>query len=265
MWPRSSIPRVITMLRYTPRRSSRSSPASLTSLSELTGSASRATAMRSRTVTIGEAVAGRPPLKSERDGGGIRLAPRGAPQDARRLGHLLPRLRPRSALFRRERGRAPAHLPDLRRRDATPLPRLRSAVQLGLRRRVRGVRLRAPLSRAVRHAHPPPRLILDVGEMDDRDGVRLGHRPVVELSEEGGHLLSPADLGVVLLELPRRTLAERLHLDLVDDRVEDLLARPVPQPGEHLDDHSLLVLTGLVAEANRRGLAPRAQLVGDDR
>src|SRR5438270_10581332 len=45
MCPRSSIPRVISMLRYTPSRSSRSSPASLTSLSEPTGSASRAIAI----------------------------------------------------------------------------------------------------------------------------------------------------------------------------------------------------------------------------
>src|SRR5437588_9601395 len=46
MWPRSSIPRVISMLRYTVRRSSRSRPASRTSVSDPTGSASRAIAMR---------------------------------------------------------------------------------------------------------------------------------------------------------------------------------------------------------------------------
>src|ERR687886_626792 len=39
MWPRSSIPRVRSMVRYTCSRSSRSRPASRTSLSEPTGSA----------------------------------------------------------------------------------------------------------------------------------------------------------------------------------------------------------------------------------
>src|SRR4051812_19160379 len=46
MWPRSSIPRVSTMLRKMASRSSRSSPASFTSDSEPTGSASLAIAMR---------------------------------------------------------------------------------------------------------------------------------------------------------------------------------------------------------------------------
>src|SRR5437763_1941360 len=46
MCPRSSTPRVISMLRYMPRRSSRSRPASLTSDSEPTGSASRAIAIQ---------------------------------------------------------------------------------------------------------------------------------------------------------------------------------------------------------------------------
>src|ERR1051325_8953316 len=45
MAPRSSIPRWTSMWRYTPRRSSRSRPASLTSCSEPTGSASRAIAI----------------------------------------------------------------------------------------------------------------------------------------------------------------------------------------------------------------------------
>src|SRR5580765_152727 len=45
MWPRSSIPRVISMLRYAASRSSRSRPASRTSCSEPTGSADRAIAI----------------------------------------------------------------------------------------------------------------------------------------------------------------------------------------------------------------------------
>src|SRR4029453_8827765 len=67
-----------------------------------------------------------------------------------------------------------------------------------------------------------------------------------------------------MLDLPRRELHQALHLDLVDDGVEDLLARAVALADENLDDHALLVLRGLVAEADRGGLSTRPQLVGDD-
>jgi hypothetical protein len=68
-----------------------------------------------------------------------------------------------------------------------------------------------------------------------------------------------------VLDLARRELGERLHLDLVDHGLEHLLAGAVARAGEDLDDHPLLVLTRLVAEPDRRGLAPGAELVGDHR
>src|SRR6266508_5105152 len=74
------------------------------------------------------------------DGQGLGLAPRGAPQDSRRLGLVLPRLRLCAALLRRVGGRAAEGVPAVRRRDAFALPRVRRALQLGLRRRVRGLR-----------------------------------------------------------------------------------------------------------------------------
>ena len=92
-----------------------------------------------------------------------------------------------------------------------------------------------------------------------------GDLAVVELAEEVRHLVGAADLGVVVLDLARRELAERLHVDLVDHRVEDVLARAVAGADEHRDDHPLLVLPGLVAEPDRRRLAASAQLVRDDR
>ena len=106
---------------------------------------------------------------------------------------------------------------------------------------------------------------LDLGEVDDRDRVLFGHVAVVELPEEGDHVLGALDLRVVLLDLARGALAQRLHLDLVDDRVEDLLPRAEALAGEHLHDHPLPVLAGLVAEADGDRLAPAPQLVGDDR
>ena len=105
----------------------------------------------------------------------------------------------------------------------------------------------------------------DLREADHGDGVVLGDLAVVELPEPVGELVGAADLRVVVLDLARRELAEALDLDLVDHGVEDLLALPVADADEHGHDHPLLVLRRLVAEPDRRGLALRAELVGDDR
>jgi hypothetical protein len=45
--------------------------------------------------------------------------------------------------------------------------------------------------------------LADLGEADDRDGVVRRHVAVVELAEEGGHVLSAADLRIVVLDLAR--------------------------------------------------------------
>ena len=58
-------------------------------------------------------------------------------------------------------------------------------------------------------------------------------------------ILGPAHLRVVVLDLTWRELHQALDLDLVDDRVEDLLARAVALTDEHLHDHALLVLLDL--------------------
>src|SRR3954453_20630421 len=105
----------------------------------------------------------------------------------------------------------------------------------------------------------------DLRETDDRDesvGLDLA---VVELAEEAGHLVGASDLGVVVLDLPRRQLAERLDLDLVDHRVEDVLARAEADAAEDAHHHALLVLAGLVPEADRGRLPARPELVGDER
>ena len=70
------------------------------------------------------------------------LDPGGAPEDARRLGRVLPRLRAHAPLLRGARGGAAGGLPAVRRRAAPPLPRLRRALPVGVRGRVRGVRRR---------------------------------------------------------------------------------------------------------------------------
>ena len=58
---------------------------------------------------------------------------------------------------------------------------------------------------------------------------------------------------------------ESLHLDLVDDRGEHPLPRTEARARQHLDDHPLPVLPGLVAEADRRRLASAPELFGHDR
>src|SRR5215208_6945289 len=106
---------------------------------------------------------------------------------------------------------------------------------------------------------------LDLREPDHRDRVLFGHLTVVELAQEVRHFLGTADLRVVVLDLPRRQLAQRLHLDLVDHCLEDPLARAESCSREDLDDHPLLVLGRLVTQSDRCGLPKRSQLVGDDR
>ena len=82
------------------------------------------------------------------------------------------------------------------------------AVVSGGRRCARGRRRPAALV--------PPRLGPDLGEVDHGDRVVLGHLAVVELAQEVRELVDVADLGVVVLDLARRDLAQRLDLDLVD-------------------------------------------------
>src|SRR5581483_5086113 len=70
----------------------------------------------------------------------------------RRLGGRLSRLRRRAALVRGLRARAAGSLPGLRRPHAAPLSRVRHALQLRVRGRLRGVRRAASPARAARAA-----------------------------------------------------------------------------------------------------------------
>src|SRR4051812_41394234 len=105
----------------------------------------------------------------------------------------------------------------------------------------------------------------DLREADHGHEVVRPDLAVVELAQEVGHLVVAADLRVVVLDLPRRQLAERLHLDLVDHRVEDVLTRAEADAAEDAHHHALLVLAGLVAEPDRGRLSARPELVGDER
>src|SRR3954465_5493388 len=105
----------------------------------------------------------------------------------------------------------------------------------------------------------------DLREPHDRDDVLHRHLLAVDLLEEVDHLLVAAELGVVVLDVAGRQVADALDLDLVDDRVEDLLARRVLVPDGHHHRLVLLVLVRLVAQADRRRLATPLELVGEDR
>ena len=105
----------------------------------------------------------------------------------------------------------------------------------------------------------------DLREADDRDESVRPRRRGCRAGRGSGHLVGAPDLGVVVLDLARRQLAERLHLDLVDHRVEDVLARAEAHAAEDAHDHALLVLAGLVAEPDRGRLPARPELVGDER
>ena len=90
-------------------------------------------------------------------------------------------------------------------------------------------------------------------------------RPAVDLLEELDLVLEPAELGVVVLDVAPRELADLLHLDVVDHRGEDLLARAVAEADRDPDDLAALVLVALVAEPDRRRLAAALELVDEDR
>src|SRR5215210_8682768 len=73
----------------------------------------------------------------------------------------------------------------------------------------------------VRHAR---RVLDDLREAHDGDDVVHRDPAAVDLLEEVDHLVVTAELGVVVLDLPGREVLHALDLDLVDDRLEDLLA-----------------------------------------
>ena len=87
----------------------------------------------------------------------------------------------------------------------------------------------------------------------------------VDLLEEVHELLGAAELGVVVLDVARREVLDALDLDVVDHRVEELLARRVLVADGDEHDLVLAVLVPLVAEPDGRGLATALHLVGEDR
>src|SRR5262249_15016717 len=105
----------------------------------------------------------------------------------------------------------------------------------------------------------------DLAEVDHRDLVVEGDLPRVDVREEVEGVLDEAELRVVALDLPLGQLADRLDVDQVDDRGEDLLARTVPVAHRHPDQLTLLVLVALVAEPDGRRLASLAELVDEQR
>src|SRR4051794_7924491 len=100
-----------------------------------------------------------------------------------------------------------------------------------------------------------PRRLGDLREADHSDGVVFEDRPAVDLLEELALVLEAAELGVVVLDVAPGKVFELLHLDVVDDRAEDFLARAVAEADGDPDDLPPLVLAALVAEPDRRRLA----------
>src|SRR6185437_11463703 len=109
------------------------------------------------------------------------------------------------------------------------------------------------------------RRIQDLREAHDGHDVFGGDRAAVDLFEEVDQLLVAAELRVVVLDVARRQIGQTHHLDLVDHRFEDPLPRRVLVADRDQHQLVLAVLAGLVAEADRRGLASPLELVREDR
>src|SRR4029078_6322408 len=108
------------------------------------------------------------------------------------------------------------------------------------------------------------RVLDDLREADHGDGVLQRHLAAVDLLEEVDQLVRAAELGVVVLDLARGEVLDALDLDVVDDRVEELLARRVLVAHGDQDELVLAVLVPLVAQADRRRLAAPLHLVRED-
>ena len=203
------------------------------------------------------------------------------------LDGALPGLRRGAALVRATPSpRCPSACPGCGGDVDPPLSGLLRAVLVDLRGRLRGVRRGSCASRsssASRSAGPnrasntvvaqPARareLEAEAGadrrEADHRDRVLVARRPGCRAGRGSGAISSARRISGLSCSISRgESSREALHLDPVDHRVEDVLARPVAGADEHRDDHPLRVLVRLVAEPDRRGLPVRAELRLDDR
>ena len=203
------------------------------------------------------------------------LDPGGAAEDARRLGRLLPPLRAHAALLPRGRGRACP--PPARSAAASSAIAARAAPRRSRRRSRSSARSAArpfatpscsgrpsaaPASRG--EAASPSHYVI----CEKRISVTMSSSAdlaVVELAQEPASSSTRRICGLSCSISRGESSRERLHLDLVDDRVEDALALAVARAAEHGHDHALPVLRRLVAEADRGGLATGAELLGDGR
>src|SRR5439155_607810 len=81
-------------------------------------------------------------------------------------------------------------------------------------------------------------LFLHAREVDHRHRVIEPNQALtaVDVAEELDQLFVPAQLRVISLDLARGYIAQRLHLDGVDDRRRHLLARP-EAPADRQPDH----------------------------
>src|SRR5581483_4274603 len=105
----------------------------------------------------------------------------------------------------------------------------------------------------------------DLREPHHSHGVLQLHLAPVDLLQEVHHLIDSPELGIVVLDVPRREVPDPLDLDLINHRVEDLLPRRMLVADRDQDAVVLAVLVGFVAQTDRRRLAAAPQLVGENR
>src|SRR3712207_2566502 len=107
------------------------------------------------------------------------------------------------------------------------------------------ITVRSVVRRRLAVAHPGAGRLDDLGEAHDGDDVVLVDLAAVDLLEEVDGLLDPAELRVVVLDVPRREVPDLLDLHLVDHGREDLLARAVAVADRDPDEMAALVLVRL--------------------
>src|SRR5439155_119520 len=140
-------------------------------------------------------------------------------------------------------------------REASALPVPTTGVHAGVGQERGDLHLRAE----PRPDHPDAQLrhlFLHAREVDHRHRVIEPNQALtaVDVAEELDQLFVPAQLRVISLDLARGYIAQRLHLDGVDDRRRHLLARP-EAPADRQPDHlSGFILVPLVPQPDGGGL-----------
>src|SRR5579862_6249189 len=96
-------------------------------------------------------------------------------------------------------------------------------------------------------------LLVDPAEINDRHLVRGGDEVAVDSAEHPYHVVLASELRVLALDIARAQVLDCFDLDPIQDRGIQLLAAAEAGADRDPDDHTGLILVGLVSEPDGDG------------